>query len=143
MTSSLVDEYFLRKTIPLSCVIGIVFNGIRKEKGLNQAQLAKIISTSQPSYAKMEKGIVIMSVVQLYAFADKLGVEFGEICKQTERIVKYCEEFGITVEKKRICTERKRRGEYLLGTDLSAFLTYHRVMPGTFDLRYAGGMKNG
>jgi len=123
------DEYFLRKVIPLSCLIGSVFNEIRKEKGLSQAKMAKLISTTQPSYAKMERGVVIMSAVQLYAFAEKLEIKFGEVCSRAERMVEHCEDLGVIVERKRICPDRRRRGDYLLGKDLNAFLIYHRIMP--------------
>jgi transcriptional regulator with XRE-family HTH domain len=51
-----------------------VLRGLREQHGLSQAELARAMGLSQPSYSRLERRGGGLTVAQLWACASRLGV---------------------------------------------------------------------
>lgn len=71
----------------LKAIIGNNLKAIRKQRSLNQAEVAKMLKLSQPAIAKFEKGQASPSIDNLYAYSMIFDVSMDFI-------------FGITKNKK-------------------------------------------
>ena len=78
-------RYFKKESLALN--IGIEIMVARKEMGLTQAQLARLLNTQQPSIARIEKGDRLPSLRFLSDISDflnkKLIVSFGAMSRST------------------------------------------------------------
>lgn len=63
---------------------GTALRNIRKELGLNQAQLAERADTTVASVCKYETGASCPSVTMLFELANALGLKPSEILSRTE-----------------------------------------------------------
>ncbi len=76
---------FKKESLALN--IGVEIMVARKERGLTQAQLARLLKTKQPSIARIEKGDSLPSLRFLSDISDflnkKLTVGFGAMSRST------------------------------------------------------------
>ena len=57
---------------------------LRKEKGLSQRQLSKLIGTSQANLSRWEQGLNEPSIIECWKIADFFGVSIDFLCGRKE-----------------------------------------------------------
>ena len=62
-----------------SAVLGVVLAGLRKERGIEQGNMAERMGLSQASYSRLESGKSSFSVDQMYQAASALEVSAQEL----------------------------------------------------------------
>lgn len=62
-----------------SAVLGVVLSNLRKNRGIEQGEMATRMGLSQPSYSRLEGGKSAFSVDQMYQAADAIGIGFEEL----------------------------------------------------------------
>ncbi|MCA9036915.1 MAG: helix-turn-helix transcriptional regulator [Planctomycetaceae bacterium] len=62
-----------------------VIRELRRESGLTQVQMAKLLGQTQSLFSKYERGEVRLDVIQLRTIAGKLGLTLTEIADRIER----------------------------------------------------------
>ena len=60
---------------------------LRHSKGLSQENIANIIGVTQPCITKYEKGIIEISISNLYKFSKEFKVPICELCGKKEKKV--------------------------------------------------------
>ena len=60
---------------------------IRKSNGLSQENIAHIIGVTQPCIARYEKGIIEISISNLYKFSKEFKVPIYELCGKKDKKV--------------------------------------------------------
>ena len=84
--------------VTYSAVTGLVIANERKQKGLEQNDMADALGLSQASYSRLESGKATFSIDQVYLASRKIEVPMDELIAKTQ---KYCNELmnqGIEVE---------------------------------------------
>lgn len=61
-------------------ILGNNLKGIRVKKGLSQENVADMLGITQPAIAKYEKGLVTISVSNLYKLSKEFKVSISDLC---------------------------------------------------------------
>ena len=80
-----------------SAVLGTIIASIRKEQGLEQADIAESLGVSQASYSRLESGKSALTVNQLFVVADKLGIASSNLIGQVESAIDSLRNGGVTI----------------------------------------------
>jgi transcriptional regulator with XRE-family HTH domain len=83
-------------------IVGRLLETMRKQKGLDQAQLAAAIGVTQSTWSRVENGTVAVSVEQLSKVARALKSAPGAILDQADTVERVLRMRGIRVETERI-----------------------------------------
>lgn len=64
-------------------ILGNNIKQLRKSKGLSQENIAILLNITQPAIVRYEKGIVNISVSNLYKIAKKFNISINNLCGKT------------------------------------------------------------
>ncbi|TQF10742.1 helix-turn-helix transcriptional regulator [Myxococcus llanfairpwllgwyngyllgogerychwyrndrobwllllantysiliogogogochensis] len=64
---------------PLPAIIGDTLRTARLRVGLNQSEVAKVISISRNAYSRLERGLMLPSIVTLYRLCTALNATPNEL----------------------------------------------------------------
>ncbi|WP_219012191.1 helix-turn-helix domain-containing protein [Shewanella algae] len=109
-----------------SAVMGAVVSSIRKEKGIEQADVAQRMGLSQASYSRLEGGKATYSVDQVFLVAQALQVEpaelFQRVCTTVGKLK--AEEFDVIAQQRSNATGSQGTsvGTLVAGAALGALL---------------------
>jgi len=111
--------------VPFTAVVGWALHQARIRAGLSQTQVADALGlTTQSAWAKIEKGLVPIHVIQLEQFAILVGQPTSELYRQVETAVRTIQSQGQTVFHGRPPTRvSESTGKFLLGAGVAALLT--------------------
>ena len=65
-------------------VLGENMKSIRKKEKLSQQEMAKILDVTQACVVRYEKGLICISISNLYKFCKKFSISFQKICGKEE-----------------------------------------------------------
>lgn len=65
-------------------LVGAVLAGIRKEKGLSQAEVAEAVAIGVSTWSRIENGESALSIEQLAGAADRLGIAPSSVLQAVE-----------------------------------------------------------
>jgi len=80
-----------------SAVLGVVLTNARKERSIEQGEMAKRMGLSQASYSRLESGKSSLSVDQLYMAAGALRVKPEEITARLNNTITQLRESDVKV----------------------------------------------
>ncbi len=80
-----------------SALLGVVLANARKERGVEQGEMAGRMGLSQASYSRLEGGKSAFSVDQLYMAADALGVPPEALSERLNNTVSQLRAGGVQV----------------------------------------------
>lgn len=86
-------------------LVGNVLQALRKQKDIQQGALADRIGISQSTWSRIERGESALTVEQLSAAAEALGVVAGDILAYADRAAEEARRQGIVVQKNRVVQE--------------------------------------
>jgi len=111
-----------------SAVLGVVLANLRKERGIEQSEMAERMGLSQASYSRLEGGKSAFSVDQMFQAAISLNISGEELNQRLNSTVLRLQANGITVMPQlRGNTTQARQegagvGHVLVGAALGALL---------------------
>jgi len=91
-----------------SAVVGAIIYVIRKDKGLHQAEVSRMMKVSQAAYSKIERGMTTISTEHLSVIADELGTSPAKIIYGADSVVEHMRAIGIEVSSFRIAKDDDR-----------------------------------
>ena len=110
--------------IPFTALLGWVLQAQRKEAGLSQAAVARHVGIQQSAWAKIEKGVYPINVIQLVHFSELVGVDLSVLFARVERAQERVHSMGNQVFLDRApSTNRDAAGSLLIGAALGALLS--------------------
>lgn len=83
--------------MPYPVLMGQVIQAHRRQRGLQQTNLAGAIGLSPSAYSRIESGDTSMTLSQLRATARALGVRPSTLCAEVEGYVQELERSGVSV----------------------------------------------
>ncbi|WP_353304220.1 helix-turn-helix domain-containing protein [Sessilibacter corallicola] len=86
-----------KKQTTYSAVLGVVLSNARKQRNIEQGDMAKRMGLSQASYSRLESGKSSFSVDQMYMASMALGLPHNEITSRLNNTVKELRDGGIDV----------------------------------------------
>jgi len=81
-----------------SAILGQVFAQIRKQKGIEQGEMAARMGVTQASYSRLEGGKATFSVDQMYQAANALDISVSDVIEKLERFSSELQQEGIDVQ---------------------------------------------
>ncbi|MEL4248438.1 helix-turn-helix domain-containing protein [Shewanella xiamenensis] len=109
-----------------SAVMGAVVSSIRREKGIEQIDVANRIGLSQASYSRLEGGKATFSIDQVFLVADALKISpselFQRVCTTIGKLE--AEQFGVVAQQRSnaIGSQDSQVGTLVAGAALGALL---------------------
>lgn len=109
-----------------SAVMGAVVSSIRREKSIEQADVAARMGLSQASYSRLEGGKATYSIDQVFLVAEALRIEpselFQRVCTTIGKLK--AEEFGVVAQQRSNATGSQGTsvGTLVAGAALGALL---------------------
>lgn len=109
-----------------SAVMGAVVSGIRREKAIEQIDVANSIGLSQASYSRLEGGKATFSIDQVFLVADALKISplelFQRVCTTIGKLE--AEQFGVVAQQRSNATgsQDSKVGTLVAGAALGALL---------------------
>jgi len=86
-----------KKQATYSAVLGVVLTNLRKQKSIEQGEIAKQMGLTQASYSRLEGGKSAFSIDQMYQAAAALGLSGKEVITEVERYSSHLKADGISV----------------------------------------------
>ncbi|MFC3679100.1 helix-turn-helix domain-containing protein [Bacterioplanoides pacificum] len=80
-----------------SAVLGVVLSNLRKERRIEQGEMAARMGLSQASYSRLESGKSAFSIDQMYQAASALGIDESEITTRLNSTVIQLNANGVRV----------------------------------------------
>ncbi len=80
-----------------SAIFGVVLSNLRKQKNLEQGDMAEKMGLSQASYSRLESGKSAFTIDQMYQAASALEMTGNEIIMEVDRYSSHLKEDGINV----------------------------------------------
>ena len=108
--------------VPFTGVAGWVLQGRRDRKRLTQAQVAAHLDVSTALWAKIEKGLATISVLQLMQFADLLQEPASDVLRDIEFAMSKCQSAGQAVLYDKPPAKVSDASNFLLGAALAGLL---------------------
>lgn len=87
----------MNKKVTYSALLGQVLANLRKQRSLEQSELAKRMGLTQASYSRLESGKSSFSIDQMYQAANAIGLSAIEVLEELDRFSKHLESDGIEV----------------------------------------------
>lgn len=91
----------LKPATTYPAIVGNILGYLRNQRGLDQGQLAKIVGVTQSTWSRIERGLSGLTVDQLAAAAQALGVKPEQIVAWADQATGRLEKQGVKVELKR------------------------------------------
>ena len=85
------------KQATYSAVLGVVLTNLRKQKSIEQGEIAKRMGLTQASYSRLEGGKSAFSIDQMYQAAAALGLSGKEVITEVEQYSSHLKADGIPV----------------------------------------------
>lgn len=95
------------ETTTFSAVLGVVLKEFRQQKNLEQQDLADALGISQVSYGRLERGISVFSVDQMFAASRAIGVSDKELMRRLTDAIHKVEE----AEAAKVTTAKEAKNE--------------------------------
>lgn len=111
-----------------SAVLGVVLSTLRKQRGLEQGQMAEKMGLSQASYSRLETGKSTFSVNQMFQAAEVLGIPRTDLFKKLDNTISYLESGQVSVSALPRATSTQAQnansdvGHFIAGAALAAFV---------------------
>ena len=113
-----------QQVVSYSGVVGWVLQQKRNQRGLSQAAVGHHLGVSQPTWAKIEKGIIPIQVIQLAQFAELVEVHLSSIFEDVDRTITSLKRQGTEVIYERSPAPAEAgQGNWVLGAALGALAT--------------------
>ena len=90
-------------------IMGAILVDKRKKMGLDQANLAKKVGVSRPTWSRIENGEIALGVDQLLKVAEVLEYKGGisQLIQDTDKVADQMRQQGVTVHHERISPAEK------------------------------------
>jgi transcriptional regulator with XRE-family HTH domain len=117
-----------REQTTYSAVLGVVLSGLRKERLIEQGEMAALMGLSQASYSRLESGKSSFSVDQMFQAASALGISGEEINQRLNNTISQLQsnEIAVVPQLRGNTTQVKAKGSdmghLLAGAALGALL---------------------
>ena len=112
--------------VPYATLWGFVIRSSRRSAGVQQRRLAIALGIGQSGLAKIEKGIVAPTVLQVAIVADTLAPgrpgRHWELNKRVERLRRRCTEHGLEVRLCKLPVREEMRAGCVYGARLEEIL---------------------
>ena len=111
-----------------SAVLGVVLANLRREKGVEQGEMAQRMGVSQASYSRLESGKSSFSVDQMFLAAIALGISGVELTQRLNNTINSLQVNGVNVvanlrgNTTQAREEGSEVGSMLIGATLGALL---------------------
>ena len=111
-----------------SAILGVVLSGLRKERFIEQGDLAAKMGLSQASYSRLESGKSSFSVDQMFQAATALGISGEELCSRLNNTISQLQANKIRVAPQlrgnttQIKTKGSEMGGLIAGAALGALI---------------------
>lgn len=111
-----------------SAILGVVLASLRKERSMEQGEMADKMGLSQASYSRLESGKSSFSVDQMFQAASALGISTEELNNRLNGTIEQLDINGIPVmpQLRANTTQAKEgggsMGHFLAGAALAALL---------------------
>ncbi|MEG9862232.1 MAG: helix-turn-helix transcriptional regulator [Parvularculales bacterium] len=108
----------MKKEMTFTAVLGLMLRNMCKDKGLDQAQMAKKMGMNRSSWSRIENGITAVDIQQLKKIGEILGVDATVILERAEAVAQSLEDKGYTVHfdtTKTVEEKSKAKGIALVG----------------------------
>jgi len=80
-----------------SAVLGVVLSNLRKQKNMEQGEVASKMGLTQASYSRLEAGKSTFSIDQMYQAASALNLNGSDVIKEVENYSYHLQTDGINV----------------------------------------------
>lgn len=117
------------KQTTFSAVLGVVLANLRKEREMEQADMAEKMGLSQASYSRLESGKATLSIDQMYLATSILEITRDELTKRLNSTIQQLEQNGVSVISLPRANSKQGKkesdnvvGSFLLGAALGALL---------------------
>ena len=80
-----------------SAILGQILKELRKNKGMDQADIAKEMGMNRSSWSRIESGNTMVTIQQLQKAADFFGMEANAILLDADTVAKKMKDEGYTV----------------------------------------------
>lgn len=80
-----------------SAVLGVVLSNLRKERGVEQGEMAERMGISQASYSRLESGKSAFSIDQMYQAAESIGLTSDELTGRLNTTIDKLRNSGVKV----------------------------------------------
>ena len=107
--------------VPYTALVGWGLKTSRQRCGLSQAAVASRLGITQSAWAKIEKGVVPINVIQLAQFSDIVGEDVSDIFRGVEHAAAMVQGRGTDVVFERV-ESRADSGNLILGAALAGLL---------------------
>ncbi len=91
----------LKPATTYPALVGRVLGYLREQKKLEQANLARAVGVSQPTWSRIENGQSAVTVDQLARAASALKMQTNQILAMVDQSVNRLERQGVRVERKK------------------------------------------
>lgn len=88
----------LRPVTTYPAIVGRVLAELRKERGLNQEDIADVVGVGQAAWSKIERGDSALTVEQLYAATRRMGLAPSDVLRYAELVCDEAADQGVAVE---------------------------------------------
>lgn len=80
-----------------SAILGVVLSNLRKQKNMEQGEVASKMGLTQASYSRLEAGKSTFSIDQMYQAAFALNLNGSDVIKEVESYSYHLQNDGINV----------------------------------------------
>src|SRR5688500_3186985 len=91
----------LKPVTTYPAIVGRVLAELRKERGLNQEDVAESVGVGQAAWSKIERGDSALTVGQLFAASERMDLTAGDVLKYADLVRREAEVQGVEVETER------------------------------------------
>ena len=88
----------INKKATYSAVLGFVLSNLRKERGIEQGDMASRMGLTQASYSRLEGGKSAFSIDQMYQAAEALELSALRVIEELDKYSSHLESDGVHVE---------------------------------------------
>ncbi|MBT5435190.1 MAG: helix-turn-helix transcriptional regulator [Rhodospirillaceae bacterium] len=107
-----------------AAVVGHTLRDFREKGGFDQHAMAKKLGITQPSWSRIERGDVAISIEQLSKIADALSLQPNAIIKKADDSASALRGLNVQVDDDRTKTAKGSDGKLLVAAALGAIIAY-------------------
>jgi transcriptional regulator with XRE-family HTH domain len=110
--------------VSYTAIFGFVLKNARIAAGKKQSEVAQKTRIQASGWAKIEKGIVAINIIQLHHFSTFIQVSVADLWAQADQLVQECKAAGKTIViEDRVPVDKAKAAKYLIGGMLAGALT--------------------